>query len=52
MDFITKLPRTARRVESIWVIVDRFTKSAHFIPIQESLSTEKLAEIYVRKIVA
>ena len=34
MDFITKFPRTARGVHSIWVIVDRLTKSAHFIPIQ------------------
>ena len=52
MDFITKLPRTARGVDSIWVVVDRLTKSAHFIPIQESISAEKLADIYVREIVA
>ena len=52
MDFITKLPRTARGVDSIWVIVDRLTKSAHFIPIQESISAEKLADIYIREIVA
>ena len=52
MDFITKLPRTTRRVDSIWVIVDRLTKSAHFIPIQESISAEKLAEIYVHEVVA
>ena len=51
MDFITKLPRTAHRVNSIWVIVDRLTKSAHFISIQESISDEKLAEIYVRGVV-
>ena len=37
MDFITKLPRTALGVDSIWVIVDRLTKSAYFIPIQESI---------------
>ena len=52
MDFITKLPRTARGVDSIWVIVDRLTKSAHFILIQESISAEKLADIYIREIVA
>ena len=48
MDFITKLPRTARGVDSIWVIVDRLTKSAHFIPIPESISAEKLVDIYIR----
>ena len=47
MNFITKFPRTARGVDSIWVIVDQLTKSAHFIPIQESISAEKLADIYV-----
>ena len=52
MDFITKLPRTARGVDAIWVIVDRLTKSAHFIPISESISAEKLADIYVREVVA
>ena len=52
MDFIMKLPRTARGVDSIWVIVDRLTKSAHFIPMQESISAEKLADIYIREIVA
>ena len=52
MDFITKLPRTTRGVDSIWVIVDRLTKSANFIPIQESISAEKLADTYVREVVA
>ena len=52
MDFITKLPRTASRVDSIWVIVDQLTKSAHFISIQESISAEKLAKIYMCEIVA
>ena len=52
MDFIMKLPRTARGVDSIWVIVDRLTKSAHFIPIQESISAEKLTDIYIREVVA
>ena len=52
MDFITKLPRTARGVDAIWVIVDRLTKSAHFLAISESSSAEKLAEIYVREVVS
>ncbi|KAJ9545159.1 hypothetical protein OSB04_024866 [Centaurea solstitialis] len=52
MDLITKLPRTSRNVDAIWVIVDRLTKSAHFIAINESSSSEKLADIYVKEIVA
>ncbi|KAJ9539506.1 LOW QUALITY PROTEIN: hypothetical protein OSB04_032239 [Centaurea solstitialis] len=52
MDLITKLPRTPRNVDAIWVIVDRLTKSAHFIAINESSSSEKLADIYVKEIVA
>ena len=46
MYFITKLLRTTRCVEAIWVIVDRLAKSTHFILISESISTEKLADIY------
>ena len=52
MDFITKFPRTAHGVDSIWVIVDRLTKSALFILIQESISDEKLVVIYVHVVVA
>ena len=52
MDFITKLPRAARGVDSIWIIVDWLTKSAPFIPIQESISAEKLADIYIREVIA
>ena len=48
MDFITKLPKTARGVDSIWVIMDRLTNIAHFISIQESISAKKLADIYIR----
>lgn len=51
MDIITMSPRTAG-VDSIYVIVYRLTKSALFIPIQERISTEMLAEIYMRKVVA
>ena len=52
MDFITRLPRTARGVDVVWVIVDKLTKSAHFILISESIFVEKLADIYIREVVA
>ncbi|KAJ9561205.1 hypothetical protein OSB04_006365 [Centaurea solstitialis] len=52
MDLITKLPRTSRSYDAIWVVVDRLTKSAHFIAIRESSSAEALADIYVKEIVA
>ncbi|KAI3761820.1 hypothetical protein L1987_52242 [Smallanthus sonchifolius] len=52
MDFITKLPRTTHGHDSIWVIVDRLTKSAHFLPIREDYGVGKLAQIYVNEIVS
>ncbi|GJY25123.1 putative reverse transcriptase domain-containing protein [Tanacetum coccineum] len=52
MDFITKLPKSSSGYDMIWVIVDRLTKSAHFLPIREDYKTEKLAKIYVNEIVA
>ncbi|GJZ50133.1 putative reverse transcriptase domain-containing protein [Tanacetum coccineum] len=52
MDFITKLPRSKNGHDTIWVIVDRLTKSAHFLAIREDYSTERLARIYIDKIVA
>ncbi|KAJ9543867.1 hypothetical protein OSB04_023574 [Centaurea solstitialis] len=51
MDLVVKLPRTVKGHDSIWVIVDRLTKSAHFLPIRESWSTERMAELYVSEIV-
>ncbi|KAD4586581.1 hypothetical protein E3N88_24182 [Mikania micrantha] len=52
MDFITKLPRTSCNHDSIWVIVDRLTKSAHFLPIREDYSMDQLAKLYVNEIVS
>ncbi|GKA29929.1 reverse transcriptase domain-containing protein [Tanacetum coccineum] len=52
MDFITKLPRTRSGHDAIWVVVDRLTKSAHFLAIREDYSTEKLARLYTDEIVA
>ncbi|KAJ9546732.1 hypothetical protein OSB04_019275 [Centaurea solstitialis] len=52
MDLITKLPKTPRKFDAIWVIVDRLTKSALFIAIQESSTAEQLAKIYVNEVVS
>ena len=52
MDFITKLLRTAQGVDAIWVIMDRLMKSAHFLAISESSSAERLAEVYMREVIA
>ncbi|GJX70245.1 putative reverse transcriptase domain-containing protein [Tanacetum coccineum] len=51
MDFITKLPRTRSGHDAIWVVVDRLTKSAHFLAIRKDYSTEKLARLYTDEIV-
>jgi hypothetical protein len=51
MDFVTGFPRTPSCNDSIWVIVDRLTKSAHFLAIKVSLSLERLAKLYVNEIV-
>ncbi|GJW93390.1 putative reverse transcriptase domain-containing protein [Tanacetum coccineum] len=52
MDLVTKLPRSNSGYDAIWVIVDRLTKLAHFLPIREDYKTEKLARIYINEIVA
>ena len=51
MDFVVGLPATSNRLDSIWVIVDRLTKSAHFIPVRSNYSVDKLAQVYVEEIV-
>nr|GEW58695.1 hypothetical protein [Tanacetum cinerariifolium] len=50
MDFVTGLPRTPSGYDSIWVIVDRLTKSAHFLPKKKNDSIEKLTELYLKEI--
>nr|GEZ46703.1 putative reverse transcriptase domain-containing protein [Tanacetum cinerariifolium] len=52
MDLVTKLPRSSSGYDVIWVIVDRLTKSAHFLPVREDYKTEKLARIHINEIVA
>nr|GEZ96745.1 putative reverse transcriptase domain, ribonuclease H-like domain, aspartic peptidase domain protein [Tanacetum cinerariifolium] len=51
MDFNTKLPKSSQGFDSIWVIVDRLTKSAHFLPIREYDPMDKLARLYLDRIV-
>lgn len=50
MDFIVGLPRTQKGHDSIWVVVDRLTKVAHFIPVKTGYSTDKLADLYIDNI--
>jgi len=51
MDFVTGLPKTVSGHDAIWVIVDRLTKSAHFLPIKIRFSLEKLAHLYIKEII-
>jgi hypothetical protein len=51
MDFIVGLPITQSGYDSIWVIVDRLTKVAHFIPVKTTYSKPQLAELYMSRIV-
>ncbi|XP_072087425.1 uncharacterized protein [Arachis hypogaea] len=51
MNFMTGLPKTRTGCDAIWVVVDRLTKSAHFLPIQISCSMEELARMYIKEIV-
>nr|GEY54586.1 putative reverse transcriptase domain-containing protein [Tanacetum cinerariifolium] len=52
MDFILKLPRTGSRHDAIWVIVDRLTKSAHFLANREDYKMEIFARLYINEVVA
>ncbi|WMV18912.1 hypothetical protein MTR67_012297 [Solanum verrucosum] len=51
MDFVVGLPRTRRQHDSIWVVVDRLTKSAHFLPVKVSYSVEDYAKLYIKEFV-
>ncbi|GJR66541.1 putative reverse transcriptase domain-containing protein [Tanacetum coccineum] len=52
MDFVTKLPKTSTGQDTIWVIVDRLTKSTHFLPMKETDSMEKLTRQYLKEVVS
>ncbi|GKD44192.1 putative reverse transcriptase domain-containing protein [Tanacetum coccineum] len=51
MDFVTKLPKSSQGYDTIWVIVDRLTKSAIFVPMRETDPMEKLARMYLKEVV-
>jgi hypothetical protein len=51
MDFIVGLPKTQSGYDSVWVIVDRFSKVAHFIPVKTIYKGARIAELYIARIV-
>ncbi|GKF81153.1 reverse transcriptase domain-containing protein, partial [Tanacetum coccineum] len=51
MDFVTKLTKSSQGYDTIWVIVDRLTKSAIFVPMRETDPMEKLARMYLKEVV-
>ena len=51
MDFVVGLPLIGRKHESVWVMVDRLTKSAHFLPVRTDYSLDKMVKIYIKEIV-
>ena len=51
MDFMAGLPLTRRKHDSVWVVVDRLTKSAHFLLARTDYLFDKLAELYIKEIV-
>jgi hypothetical protein len=52
MDFITGLPKTPKGNDAIWVVVDRLSKVAHFLPVRESIRASQLADLYISRIVS
>ena len=51
MDFVTHLPRTSRKHDAVWVIVDRLTKSTHFLAVRMTFTLEDFYRLYIREIV-
>ena len=50
MDFVTRLPKSVKGHDAIWIIGDRLTKSSHFLPIKTTFSLDRLAQLYVMEI--
>ena len=51
MDFVLGFPLTQHKHDSVWVIIDKLTKSAHFIPVRMDYSMDRIAELYVKEII-
>ena len=51
IDFVTHLLRTSRTHDTVWVIVDRLTKSAHFLAVQMTFTLEEFCKLYIQEIV-
>ena len=51
MDFVTHFPRTSRKHDAVWVIVDRLTKSTHFLAVRMTFTLEEFCRLYIREIV-
>jgi hypothetical protein len=51
MDFIVGLPQTSQMHDSIWVIIDKLTKIAHFLPVHTTYTAKKYVETYLEKII-
>ena len=51
MDFVTHLPQTPQRYDAVWVIVDRLTKSTHFLAVRMTFTLERFCRLYIREIV-
>ena len=51
MDFVTHLPQTSRGHDAVWVVMDRLTKSAHFLAVRMTFTLEDFSGLYIREIV-
>ena len=51
MDFVTGFPKSQKGNDAIFVVIDRFSKVAHFLPVKETITTSQLAAFYIARIV-
>jgi len=51
MNFVTGLPKTTKQHDSVWVVVDRLTKATHFLAMKITLTSEQLADLYIKEVV-